>query len=49
VTYERSTGSVLLNHFERNADDELVETRVLLAHIDGNKALQMDDFVFLAM
>jgi Ca2+-binding RTX toxin-like protein len=49
VTYEKATGSVLLNHFERDSQFQLHSTPILLAHIDGNKALHADDFVFFAM
>lgn len=47
ITYEQSTGSVLLNFYEEDDDGTVISSKVLIAHIDGNKNLDSSNFEFL--
>lgn len=49
VTYDHSTGSVLMDVYSRDENNALHEHQVLLAHIDGAPKLTMDQFEFLVM
>ena len=48
ITFDQSTGSILINHFEE-IDDAIYFERVLVAQVDTPRALTADDFVFYVM
>ena len=49
MTYDRSTGSVLLNQYTEVDGGGLEKHEVLLAHVDGAPKLNLDHFEFLVM